>query len=47
MKKTLLEQVDDGLAATVELGMHPATALLIGGLATAVLRGRFAAICSR
>jgi len=30
------------LAATVELGMHPATALLIGGLATAVLRGRFA-----
>ena len=30
------------LAATVELGMHPATALLIGGLATAMLRGRFA-----
>ena len=32
------------LAATYEIGAHPATALLIGGLAAAVLRGRFASI---
>ena len=30
------------LASTFEIGAHPATALLVGGLATAVLRGRFA-----
>ena len=30
------------VAATFELGTHPATALLLGGLATAFLRGRFA-----
>ncbi len=32
------------VAATFELGTHPATALLLGGLATAFLRGRFASI---
>ena len=32
------------LAATMEIGMHPATALIIGGLATAFLRGRFASM---
>ena len=32
------------LAATMEIGMHPATALILGGLATAFLRGRFASI---
>ena len=30
------------LASTFEIGAHPATALLVGGLAAAVLRGRFA-----
>lgn len=30
------------LASTLEIGTHPATALLIGGLAAAVLRGRYA-----
>ena len=30
------------LAATMEIGIHPATFLIIGGLATAFLRGRFA-----
>ena len=30
------------LASTLEIGIHPATALLIGGLAAAVLRGRYA-----
>ena len=30
------------LASTLEVGTHPATALLIGGLAAAVLRGRYA-----
>jgi multicomponent Na+:H+ antiporter subunit D len=32
------------LAATMEIGTHPATALIIGGLATAFLRGRFASM---
>jgi multicomponent Na+:H+ antiporter subunit D len=32
------------LVATYELGTHPATALLLGGLATIFLRGRFASI---
>jgi multicomponent Na+:H+ antiporter subunit D len=32
------------LAATYELGTHPATALLLGGLATIFLRGRFASV---
>jgi len=32
------------LASTMEVGTHPATALLIGGLAAAVLRGRFASL---
>ena len=32
------------LAVTMEVGMHPATALIIGGLATAVLRGRSASM---
>ena len=32
------------LAATMEIGTHPATALIIGGLAAAVLRGRFASM---
>jgi len=32
------------LASTLEIGAHPATALLIGGLATVFLRGRFASI---
>ena len=32
------------VATTFELGTHPATALLLGGLATAFLRGRFASI---
>ena len=27
------------LASTIELGAHPATALLLGGIAAAVLRG--------
>ena len=30
------------LASTLEIGIHPATALLIGGLAAAFLRGRYA-----
>ena len=32
------------LASTIELGAHPATALLLGGLAAAVLRGKYAAV---
>jgi multicomponent Na+:H+ antiporter subunit D len=32
------------LVATYELGTHPATAMLLGGLATIFLRGRFASI---
>ena len=32
------------LASTIELGTHPATALLLGGLAAAVLRGKYAAV---
>ena len=32
------------LASTVELGAHPATALLLGGLLAAILRGRYAAV---
>ena len=32
------------LVSTYELGAHPATALLLGGLAAAVLRGRFASV---
>jgi multicomponent Na+:H+ antiporter subunit D len=32
------------LASAIELGTHPATALLIGGIAAAILRGRFASI---
>ena len=32
------------LAASTELGVHPATALLLGGIATACLRGRLASI---
>jgi multicomponent Na+:H+ antiporter subunit D len=32
------------LASTLEMGVHPATALLLGGLATVFLRGRFASI---
>ena len=32
------------LQATYEIGAHPATALLIGGVAAAVMRGRFASI---
>ena len=32
------------VAATFELGTHPATALLLGGLATAFLRGRFGSL---
>ncbi len=32
------------LASTFELGTHPATALLVGGLAAAFLRGRFASV---
>ena len=32
------------LATTMEIGVHPASALLIGGLAAAFLRGRFASI---
>ena len=27
------------LASTIELGAHPATALLVGGIAAAILRG--------
>jgi len=30
------------LASTIDIGTHPATALLLGGLATAFLRGRYA-----
>ena len=30
------------LASTIEIGAHPAIALLIGGIATTFLRGRFA-----
>ena len=30
------------LASTVDIGTHPATALLLGGLLTAFLRGRYA-----
>lgn len=30
------------LAASMEIGFHPATALLLGGLVAAILRGRFA-----
>ena len=30
------------IASTVDMGTHPATALLVGGLAAALLRGRFA-----
>ncbi|MDB0030363.1 Na(+)/H(+) antiporter subunit D [Opitutales bacterium] len=32
------------LAITMEIGTHPATALILGGLAAAVLRGRFASM---
>jgi len=32
------------LASTFELGAHPATALLVGGIAASILRGRFASI---
>ena len=32
------------LASTIELGAHPATALLLGGIAAAVLRGKYAAV---
>ncbi len=32
------------LAITMEIGAHPATALILGGLAAAVLRGRFASM---
>ena len=32
------------LAITMEVGTHPATALILGGLAAAVLRGRFASM---
>ena len=32
------------LAITIEIGTHPATALILGGLAAAVLRGRFASM---
>ena len=32
------------LAITLEVGTHPATALIMGGLAAAVLRGRFASM---
>jgi multicomponent Na+:H+ antiporter subunit D len=32
------------LASTLDMGAHPATALLLGGLATVFLRGRFASI---
>ena len=31
-------------ASGLEIGFHPATALLIGGLVAAVLRGRFASM---
>ncbi len=30
------------LASSMEIGAHPATALLLGGLVAAILRGRFA-----
>ena len=30
------------LATSMEIGFHPATALLLGGLVAAILRGRFA-----
>ena len=32
------------LASTFEMGAHPATSLLIGGLVAAILRGRFASV---
>ena len=34
----------NSLASTIELGAHPATALLLGGIAAAVLRGKYAAV---